>query len=87
MHERLRRLVGLDILDSALTVAANQHLLIERLNATIEEQRLEYARNTRDLIEAFLVVQTSGEDVRDGLIAGLNDLRDEVARLEEHSST
>lgn len=85
MNGFLRRLLNLDTLDSALTIAAQQYLLIEKLNAIIAAQQLEYARNTRDLIEAFFVVQQSGEDVRDSLLEGLNDLRDEVARLEEHA--
>ena len=95
MNGFVRRLLNLDTLDSALHVAAQQFLLIEELNREIQEQQevfekitrqqqLEYARSTRDLIEAFFVVQQSGDDVRDSLLAGLQDLRDEVARLEEH---
>ena len=98
MNGFLRRLLNLDTLDSALSIAAQQFLLIEQLNQVIaeqqaafeqvtREQQLEYARSTRDLIEAFFVVQQSGDDVRESLLAGLEDLRDEVARLEEHSST
>ena len=64
----------------------DQAEVIKMQRAQMERMQLEYARNVRDLIEAFFVAQQSGEDVRDQLLEGLRDLQDEVARLEEHSA-
>ena len=63
----------------------DQAEVIKMQRLQMERMQLEYARNVRDLIEGFFVVQQSGEDVRDELLEGLRDLQDEVARLEEHS--
>ena len=47
--------------------------------------KLEHVRQIRDLIEQFWLAQEAGLDVRDALHAGLEDMRDHVARLEEHA--
>lgn len=63
-----------------------QRDLIESLYARIMLQDLHHVRATRDLVEQFLIAHESGADVRDDLLAGLRDLSDHVARLEEHVS-
>jgi chromosome condensin MukBEF ATPase and DNA-binding subunit MukB len=57
----------------------------------LEQNDLRVARSGRDLLDHFLVAldlleegDLSEETLRDGLEAGLEDLRDHVARLEEH---
>lgn len=80
----VRRLLSLDLLGSALDLNARQQRVIDYLRAERERERLQYARNTRDLIEHFWIAQEAGLDVREPLLNGLQDLRDEVARLEEH---
>jgi hypothetical protein len=62
-----------------------QRALIDLLHGRLREQELSHARSTRDLIEQFLIAHESGTDVRDELLAGLRDLSDQVARMEEHS--
>lgn len=59
---------------------------IQLLLWEIERMRLEHARSTRDLIEQFWICQEGGIDVREPLLNGLRDMRDEVARLEEHNT-
>jgi hypothetical protein len=58
---------------------------------TFEAQELQLARSGRDLLDHFLAAldllgegDLSEETLRDGLEMGLADLRDHVARLEEH---
>lgn len=63
----------------------DQHRCINDQRAEMDRRQLEYARNVRDLIEQFFLVQEEGHDVREKLLSGLRDLRDEVARMEEHS--
>lgn len=61
-----------------------QRGLIALLKAQKADMQLEHARSTRDLIEQFWICQEGGIDVREPLLIGLQDLRDQVARLEEH---
>lgn len=59
----------------------------ETLRAEKACNDLEQARWARNVIEQFLIVLDRPEvDVREALIIGLNDMRDEVARLEEHAT-
>lgn len=62
-----------------------QHEEIIRLRAQAAQHELEHARNVRDLVEQFWITQEAGIDVREPVLQGLEDLRDQVARLEEHS--
>ena len=56
-----------------------------RTRTTSEKQELQHARSTRDLVAHFLaVVDNDDPALRDGIEAGLSDLNDHVARLEEH---
>lgn len=59
----------------------------EALRAAMSKVDLQHARATRDLVSHFLaaVDDAGGEALRDGIEAGLSDLNDHVARLEEHS--
>jgi hypothetical protein len=57
----------------------------------LEHSELQLARSGRDLLDHFLAAldllgegDLSEETLRDGLEMGLADLRDHVARLEEH---
>ena len=57
------------------------------LRAALGKVDLQHAKATRDLCAHFLeaVAEEGGEALRDGIAAGLSDLNDHVARLEEHS--
>ena len=57
------------------------------LRAALGKVDLQHAKATRDLVAHFLaaVDDAGGEALRDGIEAGLSDLNDHVARLEEHS--
>ena len=59
------------------------------LRAALGKVDLQHAKATRDLVAHFLaaVDDAGGEALRDGIEAGLSDLNDHVARLEEHTST
>jgi hypothetical protein len=88
----LRRLLNLDVLGAAVGVAREQQTiihdqlrLITRKQAEIEELKLSHIRSVRDLVEHFLYSQQQGIDVTEDLERGLEDLRDHVARLEEHA--
>lgn len=59
-----------------------------RAEEALEQARLEHARNTRNLLEKFLVcLETPEIDVRDPILQGISDLSDEIARMEEHAPT
>lgn len=81
----LRKLLNLDVLSQSVSLNIDQDATITRQRKEIERLKLEHIRETRDLVEQFFIAQEAGLDVRDALEAGLNDLRDHVARLEEHS--
>ena len=57
------------------------------LRAAMSKVDLQHAKATRDLCAHFLeaVAEEGGEALRDGIEAGLSDLNDHVARLEEYS--
>lgn len=87
----LRRLVKLDLLGEVIVIAqeqqaviSDQRRIITQKTRELEEMRLESARSTRDLVEQFWICQEGGIDVREPLLIGLQDMRDQVARLEEH---
>jgi hypothetical protein len=82
----IRRLMGVDTINTLLSIGVSQQELIERQRREIERLRLEHLRQVRDLIEQFWLAQEAGLDVREQLHAGLQDMRDHVARLEEHAS-
>ena len=92
IHRLIDRLMGSTTFDDLLAVANGlrdacnqQRDVIARLNNEKEEMVLEHARNTRNLLTAFLVCLESPEiDVREPILLGLRDLSDEIARLEEH---
>ena len=66
-------------------VVQEQKDIIARLNDEKSIMQLEHARNTRDILIAFLRCIDSPEiDVREPILLGLRDLSDEIARLEEH---
>ena len=51
----------------------------------IQKMELQHARSTRDLVAHFLaVVDNDDPALRYGIEAGLSDLNDHVARMEEH---
>ena len=88
----IRRLLNLDILKTAVSVAQEQQAviydqrrIIDRQQAEIEELKLQHVRNVRDLVEQFFIASMAGVDVTEDLEKGLCDLRDHVARLEEHA--
>jgi hypothetical protein len=58
------------------------------LSMAMDKVDLQHAKATRDLVSHFLdaVEEEGGEALRDGIEAGLADLKDHVARLEEHAS-
>jgi hypothetical protein len=65
----------------------NQSNCIQEQRAHIAWLELQHARGTRDLVDHFLLALDEDEEmVRDGLTSGLADLKDHVARLEEHAS-
>ncbi len=75
------------MLETAVDVLGDQRAIIHYLQEEASARRLEYARNTRDLIEHFLITLDEPElhgQVRHQLLDSLTDLSDEVARLEEH---
>lgn len=75
MRRLLQRLAGLYFLDQ--TCQAQVRI--------ISWMELEHVRNTRDLIQQFIIALDGDTDaLRDNLSAGLRDLSDQVARLEEH---
>lgn len=87
-----RRLFNLDILARAVVVAheqraviSEQRRLIDLKDAEIERLKLDHVRAVRDLVEQFFICQMAGTDVTEDLERGLEDLRDHVARLEEHA--
>lgn len=60
--------------------------LAEARAQEIVQLKLEYTCGAKRMIESFLIILDRPEDeerTRDALIAGLQDLSDEVARLEE----
>lgn len=81
----IRRLLNLDVLGHAVALNAQQDETIKAQREEIQRLKLEHLRQVRDLIEQFWIVQESGQDARETLWAGLNDMRDHVARLEEHT--
>jgi hypothetical protein len=59
---------------------------IRVLRMAMDRVDLLHARHNRDLCAKFLAaVEDDAEVLRDGIEAGLSDLNDHVARLEEHS--
>ena len=85
MNSFLRRLMNYDLVVYLAEERRKKVYEIERLQAEMGQLQLAHARNVRDLIENFWIVQEAGLDVREELEAGLQDLRDHVARLEEHA--
>lgn len=88
----LDRILGLPSLATMMEIAKRQQELIAHQTEmlavaedTIVQLRLEHARSVRDLVEQFFLAQMSGTDVTEDLEAGLNDMRDFVAQLEEHT--
>lgn len=80
-----RLLTAVLIVEEQQEIIRKQRRLLQIKDAQAEARKLEYVRNTRDLIENFWIAQEGGIDVREPLLLGLRDLRDEVARLEEHA--
>lgn len=85
MNGFLRKILNLDVLGQSVTLNLEQAATIKRLRKELAQKDLEHIRAVRDLVEQFFIAQEAGLDVRDQLEAGLTDLRDHVARLEEHS--
>ena len=85
MFRRLWNLGSLLLIaEEQQAVISDQRRLINRKQREIEQLKLQHIRTTRDLIEQFWLAQVAGTDVREELQQGLSDLRDHVARLEEH---
>ena len=81
MNWFLRRLLNLD----AALVDLQREVIVSQ-QAEFVRADLEHARNVRNLIEQFLVaLETPEIDIRNDLMQGLSDLKDHVARLEEHA--
>lgn len=79
---RLRRRISLYL--RALDAMRRQTEIIRAQRSEMDQMQLEHARNVRDLLENFWIAQEAGMDVREPLLIGLQDMRDAVARLEEH---
>ena len=83
----IRRLLGLDTVSDAIGVINRQQDLIAEWKEAYDAQQarltLQHTRNVRDLVQHFLIAVEEEIDVRDQLEAGLQDLKDHVARLEE----
>ena len=73
---------ALDVLDAQRTLSVKD-AEIQELQRLLIVQQLDYTRNARDLLAKFLPL-TEDNDIRQQLIAGVMDLGDEIARLEEH---
>ena len=92
IHRLISKLVAEDPFDDLLVVANGlrdacneQKDIIQRLNHEMAQMTLEHARNTRNLLESFLLcLETPEIDVREPILLGLRDLSDEIARMEEH---
>lgn len=80
-----RQIVGLDTIERAVRVVQAQQESIKHLHYQLARAELQYARSCRDLIGHFLYSLENEIDVAEQLRAGLRDLNDEVARLEEHA--
>lgn len=93
MIERLRLVATLlKVASEQMDVIRDQRAVIETMQDRIEgyeasqrAQHLHHSRHVRDLVEQFFLALECGADVTEELEAGLSDLRDEVARLEEHA--
>ena len=93
LHMFLRRLFNLDVMDAAAQVVARKNRTIREMevicaekDAEIERLHLAHVRNVCDLIGNFIQGLEEGRDMNETLEAGLQDLKDHVARLEEHST-
>lgn len=62
-----------------------QQEVIMRKNAELSALQLAYTRHVRDLVTQFVQAQEAGTDLREILLNAINDLDDEIARLEEHA--
>lgn len=85
MRNFLRGVFGIDTIETLISIGYGQMEVIAELHAENERLKLQHVRQTRDLVEQFWISQEAGLDVREQLFAGLTDLRDHVARLEEHA--
>ena len=74
-------MLAADLLEQQIQVQAHT---IDLLCQQIALMELDHTRFVRNMVSEFLVVQESGIDIRDLLIAGLQDMDDEIARREEH---
>lgn len=71
-----------DVID----IAYRQHVLIQDLKESRKRDQLQYSRNLRDLLISFRgALEEDPETVIPTLDAAILDMRDEVARAEEHS--
>ena len=89
----LRRLLNLDVCADLQEIAEGfREIVIEQReriwqrDEQIRQMELEHARHVRSLLANFLVALDIPEDVgiRESLQAALEDMADQVARLEEH---
>ena len=90
----MRRLLGIDYMDRLMDVAhgqnaviQNQNLIIESLHNEMQRDSLSTARWGVAMIERFLSIMDGFEDIdeaRDVLEQAIQDMREEVSRLEEH---
>jgi DNA-binding GntR family transcriptional regulator len=85
----LRRLLNYDLVIHLAEERRKQNCEIEALHAEVSRLQLAHARNVRDLVSHFHHCVVEGEDMdflEETLEAGLRDMNDSVARLEEHSA-
>jgi predicted DNA-binding protein YlxM (UPF0122 family) len=77
-----------DIIFRQREIMEEQEAKIRVLRMAMDKVDLMHARATRDLVAHFLAaVEEEDEVLRDGIEAGLSDLNDHVARLEEHAES
>ena len=89
MNGFLRRLLNYDVVLYLAEERRKAHCEIQELHAEMARLQLAHARNVRDLISHFHHCVVEGEDMdflEETLEAGLRDMNDSVARLEEHSA-
>lgn len=73
--------------DHLLDVCSRQQRIIGELSRELMCKELTDTRRHRDMLESFLVALDTPEDndeLRVVLIDGLQDMNDQLARLEEH---
>jgi len=90
----LRRIFGIDLMDRLMDVAhgqndviCEQRAVISALHNEMQRDNLQTARWGVAMIERFLAIMDGMEDIDDARVVleqAIQDMREEVSRLEEH---